>query len=294
MRYEDMNRFLAAFEEFMRTQPFRIFGISEMKPGGEISTWVQTEANFCQNVYSVAKTFTMTAVGLLWDRGLLSLDETVVGILEDEISPQAAGKMDPRWNGSTVEMALKYRLGLPGGFLDIDVTPSSEFGADYLGYALSYPLDYAPGTDAKYSDGAFYLLARADAARTGMPLDRFLWPELFYPLGYREMAWSTCPHGHPVGGSGLYVGSADMVKLGMIYRDGGLYRGRRILSEAWTKLAVEREFALDWDPEHRVYFKGGMYGQKLIVAPEQDRVVACQAYGGNSDVVMRFVRDYRG
>ena len=85
-----------------------------------------------------------------------------------------------------------------------------------------------------------------------------------------------------------------MVKLGMNYRDGGLYRGRRILSEAWTKLAVERGFALDWDDEHRVYFKGGMFGQKLIVAPSADRVVALQAYGANSDTVMKFVRDYRG
>lgn len=289
-----MNPFLQDFAAFMEQQPFSIIRLSEVQGDGEIETWNMQEANACQDTYSVAKTYVMTGIGLLWDRGLISLDERLVDILRDEISPETKKKMDPRWDLVTVEMALTHRLGLPGGFLDIDCCNVEEFGEDYLAYTLTYPLDYTPGTQAKYSDGAFYLLARAAAARTGMPLDRFLWPELFYPLGYREMAWSTCPHGHPVGGSGLYVGSADMVKLGMIYRDGGLYRGRRILSEAWTKLAVEREFALDWDPEHRVYFKGGMYGQKLIVAPEQDRVVACQAYGGNSDVVMRFVRDYRG
>lgn len=288
-----MNRFLTDFAEFMKTQPFSIIRISEVQGDGEIETWDMIEANPCQDTYSVTKTFVMTAIGLLWDRGLVSLDEKIADILAEDISAETAAKMDPRWNLTTVEMALTHRIGLPGGFLDIDVCDAALFGEDYLAYTLTYPLAYTPGTDAKYTDGAFYLLSRVAARKAGTTLDKFLWPELFYPLGFREVAWSTCPHGHPIGGTGLYIGSRDMVKLGMIYRSGGLYRGRRILSEDWVKLAVEREFALDWDPEHRVYYKGGMFGQKLLVAPEQDRVVALQAYGADSDAVMRFVRDYR-
>lgn len=289
-----MNRFLTDFAEFMTTQPFRIIRLSEVQGDGEIETYEMTEANACQDTYSVTKTFVMTGIGLLWDRGLISLDEKLVDILREDISPETEAKMDPRWNLATVEMALTHRLGLPGGFLDIDCCDVAEFGEDFLAYTLTYPLAYTPGTDAKYSDGAFYLLARAAAKRCGTTLDKYLWPALFYPLGFREAAWSCCPHGHPVGGSGLYIGSEDMVKLGMVYRSGGVYRGRRILSEDWVKLAVEREFALDWDPTHRVYYKGGMYGQKLLVAPEQDRVVALQSYGANSDAVMQWVRDYKG
>ncbi|MCR4904458.1 MAG: beta-lactamase family protein [Clostridiales bacterium] len=288
-----MRKFLKDFAAFMENQPFRIIRLSEVQGDGEIETWEMQEANPCQDTYSVSKTFVMTGIGLLWDRGLIALDEKLTDILDPALSPETKAKMDPRWHLATVEMALTHRLGLPGGFLDIDCCNVADFGEDYLAYTMTYPLAYTPGTDEKYSDGAFYLLTRAAAVRTGVALDRYLWPNLFYPLGYREMAWSSCPHGHPVGGSGLYIGSEDMVKLGMIYRDGGLYRGRRILSEAWTKLAVERGFALDWDDEHRVYFKGGMFGQKLIVAPEADRVVALQAYGANSDTVMKFVRDYR-
>lgn len=289
-----MTRFLTDFTNFIRTQPFKIIRLSAVRGDGPIETWNMTEANPCQDTYSVSKTFTMTAIGLLWDRGQISLDEKIIDILADEISPETRAKMDPRWNLVTVEMALTHRPGLPGGFLDIDVHDApSEFGDDFLAYTLTYPLAYTPGTDAKYSDGAFYLLSRVAAKKAGTTLDRFLWPELFSPLGFREMAWSTCPHGHPVGGTGLYIGSEDMVKLGMVYLSGGCYRGRRILSPEWVKLAMEREFALDWDDEHRVCFKGGMYGQKLLIAPEQNRAVALQSYGADSDVVMRWVRDYR-
>ena len=293
-----MNRFLTDFEAFIRTQPFRIIRLSETRRTDDgdfpdADTFEMTEANPCQDTYSVAKTFTMTAVGLLWDRGLLSLDEKIVDILRDEIAPGDFDRMDPRWANSTVEMALTHRLGLPGGFLDIDCNPASDFGEDYLGYTLTYPLDYEPGKGEKYSDGAYYLLSRVVGEKAGMPMDTFLWKELFYPLGFQEMAWSKCPHGHPMGATGLYIGSRDMAKLGVVYLSGGMYRGRRIVSEAWTKLAMEREFALDWDAEHRICCKGGMFGQKLILAPEQGRVVALQAYGANSNVIAEWVRDYR-
>ena len=200
-----MRQFLKDFAAFMEEQPFKIIRLSEVQGDGEIETWEMQEANPCQDTYSVSKTFVMTGIGLLWDRGLISLDEKLTDILDPELSPETKAKMDPRWHLATVEMALTHRLGLPGGFLDIDCCNVADFGEDYLAYTMTYPLAYTPGTDEKYSDGAFYLLARAAAVRTGVALDRYLWPNLFYPLGYREMAWSCCPHGHPVGGSGLYI-----------------------------------------------------------------------------------------
>ena len=287
-----MTPFLTAFSEFIQTQPFRIIRLAEVRGDGEISTFEMTEANPCQDTYSVAKTFTMTAVGLLWDRGLLSLDEKLADLFRDEISPETEKKMDPRWNAVTVEHALTHRLGLPGGFLDIDVYDANDFGDDYLAYTLTYPLAYTPGEDARYSDGAFYLLSRAAAKKAGTTMDKFLWRELFYPLGFREMAWSACPKGHPMGATGLYIRAEDMVKLGQIYLSGGLYRGKRILSEEWTRMAMEKEFALDWDGEHRVCFKGGMFGQKLMIVPGQRRAAALQAYGADSNVVLNWVRAY--
>ncbi|MBR4443483.1 MAG: beta-lactamase family protein [Clostridia bacterium] len=284
-----MSRFLKEIDAFIDTQPFDIIRLSQSYRGGEIETLERTRANPCQNVYSVAKTFTMTALGLLFDRGLLRPDEKICDILKDEL-PESG--MDERWRGSTVEMALTHRLGLPGGFLDIDVSRSSEFTEDFLGYTLTYPLAYEPGTEARYSDGAYYLLARVAEKKAGMPVDNFLWRELLTKLDFQEMAWSHCPRGHVIGATGLYVNSSDMVKLGLLYLDRGLYRGERMLSEEWVNLAIEREFALDWDEEHRIFYKGGMHGQKLIIAPEQGRVVALQAFGANSQTIAEWVRDY--
>ena len=284
-----MSRFLDECAEFIKTQPFPVTRVSEYRDG-VIETAECMPANPCQNCYSVAKTFAMTALGLLYDKKLVNLDERICDIFADEL-PQIG--MDERWKISTVEMALTHSLGLPGGFLDIDCNPSSIFGEDYLDYMFRYPLEYTPGTDRKYSDGAFYLVARIVEKKIGMEADDFLWKEMFYKMGFQEMAWSHCPKGHVMGATGLYIHSSDMVKLGAVYLNGGTYNGERFLSEEWVRLAVEKEFALDWDEDRELYYKGGMCGQKLFVVPKQNRAVAVQSFGGDMDVICDWIKAYK-
>jgi len=283
-----MSRFLEDFREFMKSQSFEITRISEYHDG-KIETDEYTPANPCQDIYSVAKSFVMTAIGLLYDKKLLSLDEKICDIFADEWPENA----DERWKLNTIEMALTHRIGVPGGFLDIDVNKSSVFGKNYLEYMLTYPLDYTPGTDSKYSDGAYYLLARIVEKKTGMEVDDFLWEELFYKMDFQEMAWSHCPMGHVMGATGLYIHSSDMVKLGALYLNGGKYNGEQLLSKEWAELAPEKCFAFDWDDDHELYHKGGMCGQRLIVAPKQNRVVGVESFGGNSNIILDWVIQYK-
>ena len=284
---------LSPFLESCRTMiPGRwpnIIRISEVYRDGEIRTLECMSVSPCQDVYSVAKTFTMTAVGLMYDKGLVRLNEKVCDILSDELPPSG---MDERWRTSTVEMALMHRLGLPSGFLDIDVNPSSEFTHNFLHYLFTYPLAYEPDTEWRYSDGAYYLLARIVEKRAGMPLENFLWQEMLFDMGFQELAWSHCPLGHAIGATGLYVHSADMVKLGMLYLNGGVYRGKRLLSSKWTNLAVSRCYGLNPYGGGRAYGKGGMYGQELLILPDQKRVVAIQSFGNDPEAVNEWMLGY--
>ena len=280
------SQFLEECAAFAKERSLNVIRVSEARGGGEILTAEIMPASPCQDVYSVAKTFTMTAIGLLYDKGLLRTDEKVCDILSDEL-PESG--MDERWRSSTVEMALTHRLGLPGGFLDIDVSPSWEFTGDFLNYLFTYPLAYEPGTESRYSDGAYYLLSRIVAKKAGMAMDDFLWKEMLPRLDVRELAWSHCPKGHPIGATGLYVHSSDMVKLGLVYLNNGLYKGRRILSEEWTRLALEKEFALNRYGQKGTYGKGGMHGQELLIVPYQDRVIAIQSFSEEPDEFNDFV-----
>lgn len=283
-----MRKFIDDCAEFIAAQSLDITRVSVYKDR-MIETVECVPANPCQNCYSVAKTFTMTAIGLLYDKRMIRLDEKICDIFADELPKDG---MDPRWYDCTVEMALKHRLGLPGGFLDIDCNPSATFGEDYLNYMFTYTLEYTPNTDSKYSDGAYYLLSRIVEKKTGMGTDNFLWKEMLYKLGFQEMAWSHCPMGHVMGATGLYIHTSDMVKLGAVYLNGGTYNGERLISEEWVKLATENEYSLNWDEDRKVYSKGGMRGQKLFVIPSKKLAGAIQSFEGNSDAVVNWIKNY--
>ena len=284
-----MSPFLEAFGEYARSRLPGILRVSESYRGGAIETAELRPAAFCQDVYSVAKTFTMTALGLLYDRGLFRPEDRLCGVLRDELPPEG---MDPRWHGVTADLLLRHRAGLSDGFLDIDASPSSAFTADFLRFTLLTPFACEPGTEYHYSDGAYYLLARMAEKLAGKPLDSFLWETLLLPLGFQEMAWSHCPQGHVIGATGLYAHASDVVKLGLLYLDGGLYRGQRLLSREWTELAAERGYALDRICGGRMFGKGGMYNQFLYVVPEQGRVVAIQSFDEGRAPLDRWILDY--
>lgn len=234
----------------------------------------------CHNSYSVAKVFTVTAIGLLFDEGKLSVDERAVDIL----SAYFPDGYDKRWNSVTVEHLLLHRFGILHGYLDIDCEDVDSYGTkDYLGYALSRRLECEPGTVRTYSDAAYYILSRIVAAKSGMDLCDYRMPSLFSKLGFKEVAWSKCPMGYSMGATGLYTSSEDMAKLGQVYLDGGKYNGEQIVSKQWVDTVLERGYELrKCDPDGKEnYSKGGMNGQQLYISKTGGYVLAWHSFDTN-------------
>lgn len=277
-----MNQFTKDFEAFIREQGFNVFGFSEICDGK--SDYVSIKAgNPCQDSYSVAKAFVVTAIGMLYDRKMLDLNEHFVDIFVDQL-PEI---IDPRWGKATIHHALTHRLGLPDNFLDIDVYSVYDYGEDFLMTTFQQNLNAAPGSVFCYTDAAFYMLARVVEQKTGEALDTFLWRELFYKLRVREVAWSRCPLGHVLGATGLYIRTEDMAKLGQLYLQDGSWQGEKILSKEWCDLVRERGYELKQvTSDSTAYGKGGMCGQNLLIIPEKDRVVAWHAYDHRCNKVM--------
>lgn len=286
-----MSDFLARFAAFIKERDFNVLRIAQIHRGGTPESLDLQLCNPCQNSYSVAKAFVVTAIGLLQDKGKLHVTDRVTDLMRD-LLPEGT---DPRWQGATLDDVLLHKCGLPGGFLDIDVNDIKEYGRDFLSYLFTYPLLDAPGTERRYTDGAYYLLSRVAEQVAGRPLDTFLWEELLFDLGFQELSWAHCPMGHPMGATGLYIRTADMAKLGELYRTGGFYGGRRWLSEDWVRFALSRPYELSPNEGGRSFSKGGMCGQNLVVVPAQERVVAWHAYENTDNgVLTRWIEDYTG
>lgn len=273
-----MSKFLEDFAEYIRENGGKVFTVAEIR-GNELPEKIEIkENNASQNVYSISKMYTVTAIGVLWDRGLLRLDDTVVDILDDECP---AG-YEPYWSETTVDMLMRHMTGFPGGF-DTDVFDASAYDPDYLKEIMLKKWVCPPETERHYEDAGYYILSRIVNKLSGKPLLQFCWENIFLPLSFKEAAWSCCPRGHAIGATGLYIRVEDMVKLGAVYLNKGEYRGKRIVSSEWVEKVLEKGYEFKPNGIKDSYNKGGLYGQELLVIPCENRVVGWQGHTKGSD-----------
>lgn len=242
---------------------------------GKIDAHRFQPCNHCNDSYSVAKAFTMTAIGLLWDDGKLQVTDSLYDLFRDDF-PSGA---DERWKKTTIEHALTHRLGFEKGFLDIDQEDVNAYPtSDYLRFVLSHPLAYEPGTHYQYSDAAFYLLSRVVSRIAGENLDSLLWERLLLPMRFKEVAWSRCPMEYPIGATGLYISADDMVKLGALYMGDGMFEGKRLLSGEWVRLALNKQYEFKAMLPGSLTGKCGVYGQGLVFSKEKRFAAAWHGY----------------
>ncbi len=256
-----------------RSEGLHIYTIASMDDTGIYERRLNP-SNSCTNSYSAAKAFTVTAIGMLRDRHLLCEEDKVYDLFERDFPEN----FDPGWKRVTIEHLMTHKAGFGRGFLDIDVENTADYPSDdFLQIVLSEPLPYAPGSHYQYTDAAFYLLSRIVTKISGEKLVDFLRPVLFGKLGFRELAWSCCPHGYTMGATGLYIRTSDMVKLGRVYACGGSFGGQRIVSEEWVSRVLERGYEFTERNHNGIYAKGGMYGQMLCFSVRNHEAYAWHA-----------------
>ena len=284
---ETNKKFLEEFSKFITENDCTVYDVSVIN-GGEEDTATIIKTNPCQDSYSVAKAFCVHAVGILFDRGIIDLREKLTDILKDDIYYP----YDKRWDNVTVHDVMSHKIGLKEGFLDIDCLDATEFGEDYLKYILETPFETEPCAKYVYTDAAYYLVSRIVEKKTGEPLDKFLYKELFYPAKFKEVAWTKCPLGHVIGATGLYIRSEDAVKLPAIYSWQGIYNGRRYVSGNWVKVVEENNYEFSPVGDTGWRSKGGMRGQMVMYSRDKNVAVAWHGYCCDNKEMTAFVTDY--
>ena len=242
--------------------------------------------------HSVTKSFISTLVGILAGEGLLSLDDPVSWLVD-----APAFRSNPTKASLTVRHLLTMSSGLYGhGWWDIDEIEGR--GAPVLEGALEAPLVAPPGWGFLYNNGASHVLSAVIAAAAGKPTDEVAADRLFGPLGIERWSWPTDPQGHHWGCGGLALGVRDLLKLGRLFLNCGLWNGERVVDESYIRTATsplmdgglpERcGYGLLWwvadraSPPH--YFAGGYGGQYIMVVPDLDLVAVAM---GDADAMAR-------
>ncbi|MEM1178290.1 MAG: serine hydrolase [Acidobacteriota bacterium] len=266
---------------------------------------------------SAGKSLASVLLGIAIRRGdLPDLDQPVYSFFG---GVEAFENPDPRKRRLTVRHLITMTSGLdcddddwetPG---NEDRMQSQSEQTDWYRYALDLPMVREPGEAGVYCTAGIHLAGGVIRAATGKSLPRFFHEELAEPLGmgHYQMNLSASDRGYM--GGGIRLRPRDFLKLGQLFLDGGVWQGRRIVSEDWAResaagqatLYEDQDYGFAWwrrtdEIDRRTidtFYASGNGGQLLFVIPELDTVAMIQA-GNYSDGRTRnefrdrFLRDF--
>jgi hypothetical protein len=234
--------------------------------------------------YSMCKSITGMAIGLLIDEGKLTLDDRLSDIFGARI-----GLLNSFKKPITVRNLLNMSSGID--FNEAGALSGNDWRKGF--FEASFKFD--PGTKFEYNSMNSYMLSAIVTEITGQSLFDFCKERIFNPLGIKRVLWESCPQSITKGGWGLFMRIEDMAKIGQLYLQNGKWGDKQIIPRQWivesTALQIEtgddsnRHYGYQiWVNNDRYcsYSFNGMMGQNVFVYPDVDMVVVTNA--GNSDV----------
>jgi CubicO group peptidase (beta-lactamase class C family) len=235
-----------------------------------------------ENIYSISKSFTSVAIGILQDRKLLKLDDFVLPYVKTELKS---------WQPAYEKLTIRHLLTMSVGH-ENDLMYGMKPEDNALELFFNAELTYEPGTHFVYNNLATYLLSVIVTKITGMNLNDFLDIELYQPLEIEKPIWRK--HGkYALGASGLELSSLDLAKFGLLLLNEGLWRDKQIVSKAYLKEATSYQINtshLDnpkdrygygyqfWMNDFEDYRCAGLFKQYIVINKAFNVVFVTQAY----------------
>ena len=237
-----------------------------------------------QQLYSLSKSFTSTAIGFPVDEGKVSVEDYMIDIFADRIDGEPCDNMK--------KVQLRHVLSMNTGHKEC-ILHLIKHSDDPAREWFKTNVEFEPGTHFTYNNSATYMLSEVVRKYTGMSVVDYLSKKLFKPLGITGVKWDAFACGNSQGAVGLHAGIDDIAKLGLLYLNKGVWNGQRILSENWVNMASSvhsdnsENGTPDWTAGYGFQFwnnagegfRGdGAWGQLCMVYPERNMIIAVQAY----------------
>lgn len=275
----------AALDRFCEAADDRLLGIEAIHAAVDDGPQVERRrtADIRRDVFSVSKTVTSLAIGMLVGEGALALDDSALTHL-----PELADTASPGSDAITIGHLLKMTAGNNYRWADADADHPDDPARDF--YAT--PLVGEPGSSYQYAGANSYILGRVVHAISGYDLRDFLVPRLFTPLDIRNPQWLRCPLGFPLGAIGLHLRTSEITRIAQLLLHDGVHNGRRLVSgEYVARMTTDTTDTGRAEPDNRTYGlhvwrcardnasrMDGIYGQFGIMLPEHGACVSVTAH----------------
>lgn len=248
-------------------------------------------------MFSISKSITSLAVGILVSEGKLSLSDRIVSYFPEKIE----GQPHPYLAAMTIENMLMMRTCYASTTYN-----KFDMNSDWVGSFFTAVPTHKPGTVFHYDTSSAHVLAALVEKISGKKLwDYFR--EKLSPLKLSSDSYFLCDgNGVSMGGSGLMATTEDLLKIGLLLLNNGCLNGNQLISKNYLERAtanltpnlvacpVPAEGSgygyMFWRNERNGYSCYGMGGQYIQIFPDKKLILITtadtQGYQGANQVIL--------
>lgn len=228
-------------------------------------------------MYSIAKSFTALAVGLLVKNGLVKMEDRICSYFPELLPEEGA---HPWCEEMTIKDMLTMRT------CHSSTTYKRYGGGDWTESFFRVEPDHVPGTVFSYDTSSPHVLAALVEKLTGKTMLDYMREEMLGELGFSKEAYMIPdPAGVSQGGSGLMCTLRDIAVAAHLCNRLGTLQGREYLPRDYMAEAVSCQVPTDlqpvldeqcgygyfvWMPREEGFTFYGMGGQLAVCFPRYD------------------------
>jgi CubicO group peptidase (beta-lactamase class C family) len=251
------------------------------------------DENTPHQLRSATKPFIGGILGIAVDKGFIKSEKEKLLPYFNSRYPETVN-LDERKKEITIENFLMYRHGLDCDNNNPDSKGNEELmmqSEDWVKYTLDLPMVAESGKSSSYCTGCALTLGSLVEITTSKNIEEFAKENLFEPLGISNYEWSFEPNqAGMITFSQMNIRPRDLIKMAKLFKDGGKWKGKQIISESWINKTFDMEegdYGYLWEHKYFVingqkynsYLASGNGGQKINIWPELDMITVFT--GGN-------------
>ena len=248
--------------------------------------WAPFSPNLVHGLQSMTKTMLSTAVGALVTDGLLDINTKVTELLPEYMPKDPSEELK--------RLTVRHMLMMTSGCRK--TYPACR--QDWLSGFFAQPIEDEPGTVFHYDGTNTSAIGAIVSKITGQrDILEYLRGRVFDKIGIDSdrIKWVKHPDGYCYCGGGAFAKLEDILRLGMLYEQNGVWNGERILSEEWIKEAASKQthnnersgvpeytddsssgygYQIWMTKRPGTYYFSGAHGQYVLVMPDKHLVFA--------------------
>ena len=185
-----------------------------------------------QRMYSVSKSFTSVAIGLMITEGKLKLEDKIADFFPESLPKNPHPFLLQATVRDLLMMSTFNRRSAP---IQLGQTGVWSF------FNLGEPL-HPPGAIFAYDTAGTNTLAAIIEKQTGMPFIEYMRPKVLDPIGIsKDIFCIQNPDGRSWSGSGVLCTIRDLARLALLCMNQGAYEGKQLISKEYMQAATSRQ-----------------------------------------------------